>query len=161
MSCKNLKEMEKIISRLKKKDKRIVLTNGCFDLLHVGHIRYLEKAKELGDILIVAINSDKSMRTLKGRRRPIVPAGERAEMIAALRCVDYVVIFNDLDPRNLITRLKPDIHAKGGDYSMYDLPEAKMVESIGGKIVILPKVEKKSTSHLIERIRKMNLSNFN
>jgi len=150
---KTLKELKQIVDKLKKQGKKIVFTNGCFDLLHVGHIRYLQKAKKLGDILIVAINSDDSVKKIKGKSRPIIPAEERSEVIAALECVDYVVIFHETLPNRVIETLKPDIHVKGGDYSVNELPEAKIVKSYGGKVIILGKVEGHSTSEIIRRIK--------
>ncbi|RKY83134.1 D-glycero-beta-D-manno-heptose 1-phosphate adenylyltransferase [candidate division KSB1 bacterium] len=150
---KTLKELKQIVDKLKKQGKKIVFTNGCFDLLHVGHIRYLQKAKKLGDILIVAINSDDSVKKIKGKSRPIIPAEERSEVIAALECVDYVVIFHETLPNRVIETLKPDIHVKGGDYSVNELPEAKIVKSYGGKVIILDKIEGHSTSEIIRRIK--------
>jgi len=149
-----LKDLKQIVGILKKQGKKIVFTNGCFDLLHIGHVRYLQEAKSLGDILIVAINSDESVRKIKGKGRPITPADERAEILAALECVDYVTIFHETLPNRLIEDLKPDIHVKGGDYSINELPEAKIVKSYGGKVVITNKVKNRSTTKIIEYIKK-------
>lgn len=152
MPLQNLRELTKIANNLKKEGKKIVFTNGCFDILHIGHVKYLVDAKNLGDILIVGVNSDESVRTLKGKCRPIVPDIERAEILAALKCVDYVVIFNELNPENLIAKLKPAIHVKGGDYVIDQIPESKLVESFGGKTIILKEVKGKSTSGIIQKI---------
>ena len=115
-------------------------------------MRYLEEAKKLGDILIVGVNSDRATKELKGEGHPIVPEEERAEIISSLRCVDYVVIFNELNPERLIEEIKPDIHAKGGDYTIDKIPEVKLVESLGGKVVIVEEVRGRSTSNIIKKI---------
>ncbi|GIV05271.1 MAG: ADP-heptose synthase [Fimbriimonadales bacterium] len=132
---------------------RIVLTNGCFDLLHSGHLRYLQAARQLGDLLIVGINSDESVRQLKGESRPIVPQQERAELVAGLECVDYVTIFEEPTAVPLVELIQPTYYAKGGDYTEQDLPEAEAVVAYGGFVVILPLQPERSTSALIERIR--------
>jgi len=150
---KTLTELKQIVDKLKRQGKKIVFTNGCFDLLHIGHVRYLQEAKNLGDVLIVAVNSDDSVKKIKGEGRPIIPAEERSEVIAALECVDYVVIFHETLPNRVIETLKPDVHVKGGDYSVDELPEAKIVKSYGGKVIILRKVEGRSTSEIIRRIK--------
>lgn len=142
-----------IIDDLRQAGKTIVFTNGCFDILHIGHVRYLEMAKALGDCLIVGLNTDESVRQIKGPERPLVPEFERAEILAALESVDYVSLFSELTPTNLILELKPDIHVKGGDYTADQLPEAEAVRSYGGRIVILPLVEGKSTSRLIAEVQ--------
>ncbi len=121
-------------------------------MLHVGHVRYLQEARKLGDILIVAVNSDSSVRALKGEPRPLVPEDERAEMLAALECVDYVTIFSELDPIALLLELKPDIHVKGGDYKLEQLIEREAVESYGGKVIVGFNVPGKSTTDLIKTI---------
>lgn len=131
---------------------RIVFTNGCFDILHVGHARYLEQARALGDLLVVGLNSDSSVRMLKGRDRPIVPQEERAEMLAFLASVDYVSIFDESRPDALIEVVRPHLHAKGGDYREEDLPEAEAVRRHGGRVVILPLVEGRSTTNIIGKI---------
>ena len=140
-----------------KQQKRVVVwTNGCFDLLHVGHIRNLLAARQLGDLLVVGLNSDESVRQLKGPTRPIMPEQERAEMLAALACVDYVVIFNENTPEAALARLKPDIHCKGADYSPPNgkpIPEASVVESYGGRIAFIPLVLGSSTTDLFRRIK--------
>src|SRR5260370_18007145 len=133
---------------------RLVFTNGVFDLLHVGHVRYLAQARELGDALLVAINSDRAARELKGSDRPLINENERAEILAALRQVDYVTIFYDLSPRTLIARLLPDVLVKGGDYTLDQIHGRKEVEASGGHVVSIPFVDGASTTSLIEKIRK-------
>jgi rfaE bifunctional protein nucleotidyltransferase chain/domain len=137
--------------------KTLVLTNGCFDLLHIGHVRYLQAARQLGDLLLVAVNDDASTRALKGEGRPIVPAAERAELLASLGCVDYVLLFGELTAERVVDALRPDIYVKGGDYHPAAAagrawPEAALVESYGGRVVVGPLVEGHSTSALIERV---------
>lgn len=155
MTCIKLEELKKIVNKLKKEGKKVVFTNGCFDILHIGHVKYLEEAKKLGDMLIVGVNSNESVRLLKGKGRPIMPEEERAEIVAALECVDYTVIFYETNPENLIAKFKPDIHVKGGDYAITEIPETKLVESFGGKTVILKEIEGKSTSAIIQKILKL------
>jgi D-beta-D-heptose 7-phosphate kinase/D-beta-D-heptose 1-phosphate adenosyltransferase len=133
---------------------RLVFTNGVFDLLHVGHVRYLAQARELGDALVVAINSDRGVRELKGPERPVFNEAERAEILAALRHVDYVTVFDDISPRSLIARLLPDVLVKGGDYGLDQIHGREEVEAAGGKVISLPFVEGSSTTSLIEKIRK-------
>lgn len=149
---KTRKEIEEISKKLKEDGEKIIFTNGCFDVLHLGHVRYLKDAKKLGDILIVGLNSDSSVRTLKGSPRPYVEQDERAEIIASLESVDYVVVFDETRPHNLIRAVKPDVHVKGGDYKIKDLPEKSVVEELGGKIIVIPLTEGKSTTGLIEKI---------
>jgi len=153
--------MEKILSeeslssqiRLLQKDgKKVVFTNGCFDLLHVGHVRYLKAARELGDCLVVAINSDDSMRALKGNERPIISEEQRAEILSALSCVDYVIIFQELDPFRLISLLQPDVLVKGGDWAPEQIVGREEVEARGGKVLSLPLVEGIGTSTIISSI---------
>jgi rfaE bifunctional protein nucleotidyltransferase chain/domain len=132
---------------------RIVFTNGVFDILHVGHVRYLQAARALGDALLVGINADASVRRLKGPTRPINPENERAEVVAALACVDGVCVFTEDRPDALIAAVRPDIHAKGGDYESPDaLLETPLVRALGGNVVILPLVPGRSTTRLVERI---------
>jgi D-beta-D-heptose 7-phosphate kinase/D-beta-D-heptose 1-phosphate adenosyltransferase len=133
---------------------RLVFTNGVFDLLHVGHVRYLAQARELGDALLVAINSDRAARELKGSDRPVINENERAEILAALRQVDYVTIFDELSPRTLIASLLPDVLVKGGDYTLDQIHGREEVEASGGQVVSIPFVEGASTTSLIEKIRK-------
>lgn len=134
--------------------KTLVFTNGVFDLLHVGHVRYLTEARALGDLLLVAINSDRTVRQLKGEGRPITNENERAEILAALRQVDYVTIFDDISPRALITKLLPDVLVKGGDYNLDEIHGREEVETAGGRVVSLPFIEGASTSALIERMKR-------
>lgn len=132
----------------------LVFTNGVFDLLHVGHVRYLAEARALGDLLLVAINSDRTVRELKGEGRPITNQNERAEILAALRQVDYVTIFDDVSPRALIARLLPDVLVKGGDYNLHEIHGREEVEAAGGHVVSLPFIEGASTSAIIERMKR-------
>lgn len=133
--------------------KSLVFTNGVFDLLHVGHVRYLAEARALGDVLLVAINSDRTVRTLKGEGRPLTNESERAELLAALRQVDYVTIFDDISPRSLIRQLLPDVLVKGGDYNLDEIHGREEVEAAGGRVVSLPFIEGASTSAIIERMK--------
>jgi D-beta-D-heptose 7-phosphate kinase / D-beta-D-heptose 1-phosphate adenosyltransferase len=133
--------------------RRIVFTNGCFDVLHRGHVQYLEQAGRLGDVLIVAVNSDDSVRRLKGPERPLNPVEDRAAVLAALSCVDHVVVFSDDTPVDLICLVRPDVYVKGGDYRPEALPEAPLVRALGGEVRILDHVPDRSTSRLISRIR--------
>lgn len=135
---------------------KVVWTNGCFDLLHVGHIRNLQAARRLGDLLVVGVNGDASVRRLKGQDRPIVSAAERVEILAALDCVDYVIVFDEDTPAEAIRRLQPEIHCKGADYAPPHgkaIPEVAIVEGYGGRIEFLPLVPGCSTSDMVERIR--------
>jgi D-beta-D-heptose 7-phosphate kinase/D-beta-D-heptose 1-phosphate adenosyltransferase len=151
---KTRKELQNIVKDLKKEGKRIVFTNGCFDLLHLGHIRYLEKAKALGDILVVGVNSDHSIQSLKGSKRPILPEEERAEILSGLGCIDYITIFEEEDPLELISTLQPNILVKGGDWTKETTVGREVVERSGGEVVILPFVEGASTSNIINTILK-------
>ena len=138
------------VAELKRQGKRVVFTNGCFDLLHPGHTRYLAEARTLGDALLVAVNSDRSVRALKGPGRPILPESERAEILAALECVDYVTVFDDLTPRSLIARLLPEVLAKGADWGPTEIVGREEVEAAGGRVVSIHVVPGFSTSALIE-----------
>jgi D-glycero-beta-D-manno-heptose 1-phosphate adenylyltransferase len=140
--------------RLRAAGARLVFTNGVFDLLHVGHVRYLGEARALGDALLVAINSDRKVRELKGPDRPVFDQSERAEILAALRYVDYVVVFDDISPRTLIAELLPDVLVKGGDYQLDEIHGREEVEAAGGKVISLPFVKGASTTSLIERMKK-------
>lgn len=133
--------------------RRVVFTNGCFDLLHPGHIRSLESARKLGDVLIVGINSDSSVRQLKGPGRPVIPERERAEILAAFECVDAVVIFDDLTPREVISRLLPDVLVKGGDWAGDKIVGREEVEAVGGRVVSIPVVPGYSTTAILQKIR--------
>ncbi|HEY6119894.1 MAG TPA: D-glycero-beta-D-manno-heptose 1-phosphate adenylyltransferase [Pyrinomonadaceae bacterium] len=141
-------------TRLRSTGLSLVFTNGVFDLLHVGHVRYLSAARELGDALIVAINSDRSVRELKGDGRPIMREEERAEILAALRWVDYVTVFDDISPRSLIASLLPDVLVKGGDYGLDEIHGREEVEAAGGKVIALPFVAGISTTAIIEQMKR-------
>lgn len=145
--------LEKTISNARSKNKIVVFANGCFDLLHVGHVRYLNAAKALGDVLIVAINSDRIVRQLKGNNRPLTPENERVEIIAALACVDYVTIFDTPTVTELLLLLKPDIHAKGTDYTLESVPEREIVKSYGGKVAIVGDPKDHSTTEMIQNLK--------
>jgi D-beta-D-heptose 7-phosphate kinase/D-beta-D-heptose 1-phosphate adenosyltransferase len=142
----------------RRQGRRIVFTNGCFDILHRGHVAYLNRAKALGDVLIVGLNSDESVRRLKGPGRPINGVEDRAQVLAALSCVDHIVPFDGATPTELIRLLRPDVYAKGGDYTLDRLPEAPLVRELGGEVQILPLVEDRSTSRIIERISRSHAS---
>src|SRR5918911_3861113 len=146
-------ELAEVRARLRAAGRRLVFTNGCFDLLHVGHVRYLQQARALGDALLVAINSDRAVRELKGAGRPIMNEQERAEVLAALAAVDYVTVFDELSPRKLIAELLPDVLAKGGDYALDEIHGREEVERAGGRVYALPFVAGASTTDIIERIR--------
>lgn len=145
-------EIKAIAKNLRNQGAKIVFTNGCFDLLHLGHVRYLREAKKLGDILIIGLNSDDSVRKLKGKDRPYISEMERAEILASLECVDLVTIFSELRPDNLIKIVQPHFHVKGGDYKINQLPEKKLVDNLGGKVVVIPPIKGKSTTNIVERI---------
>jgi rfaE bifunctional protein nucleotidyltransferase chain/domain len=145
-----------IRNRARQEGKQVVWTNGCFDLLHLGHVRSLQAARSQGDLLVVGLNSDASVRRLKGAGRPLVPAAERAALVAALECVDVVIIFEEPTPCEALARLKPDVHCKGADYAPPNgkpIPEADIVAANGGRIEFLPLVPSLSTSELLQRIR--------
>ena len=149
-------ELARVRAKAKAEGRTLVFTNGCFDLIHVGHVRYLHEARKLGALLVVGVNSDESVRRLKGPERPFVREFERIEVLAGLESVDYVTLFGEDTPVRLIETVKPDIHVKGGDYSPGDLPEAEAVKRNGGKIVIVPfhqtETAGKSTSELADLI---------
>lgn len=149
-----LNEILPIIERLKSEEKIVVFTNGCFDLLHVGHVRYLAEAKAAGDILVLGLNSDKSVRALKGPGRPITSEAERAEILVSLRSVDYIVIFDDPDPLRLILAIRPDVLVKGEDWKEKDIIGASEVKSWGGKVFRAKQKEGSSTTNLIEKVKK-------
>lgn len=149
----NRADVSEFIKNLRKNNKTIVTTNGCFDILHVGHVRYLQKTKSLADYSIVLLNSDNSVKTIKGNDRPINKESDRAEILCALSCVDYVIIFDESSPEKLIAEIQPDVHTKGADYTVETLPEAKTILSYGGKIEFIPFVEGKSTTSLIAKIK--------
>jgi len=146
-------EARQMRGRLRAEGRRLVFTNGCFDILHRGHVSYLSAAKAEGDVLIVALNTDASVRRLKGPARPVNALDDRASVVAALSSVDYVVSFDEDTPVEVVRALRPDVFVKGGDYTPDMLPEAPVVEALGGTVRILPYVEDRSTTRLIERIR--------
>lgn len=147
------KDIGEIIKTLKAKGKKVVATNGCFDILHVGHVRYLQKSKSFGDILVVGLNSDISVKILKGETRPINPQEDRAEVLCALACVDYVVMFDEKSPVDLLDLIKPDIYTKGGDYTLETLPEADVILKNNGKVEFIDFVEGKSTTKIIDKMK--------
>lgn len=146
-------EAAALAERLRAEGKRIVLANGCFDLLHVGHVRYLEGARALGDVLFVGINADAAVARLKGEGRPVMPAAERAELLAALRPVDHVVVFDEDTADRLVARLRPHVHAKGTDYTARSVPEAGTARAVGAEVAIAGDPKSHSTRDLIARIR--------
>jgi len=151
----DLKALIRERALLRDKGQMLVFTNGCFDLLHPGHIRYLAQARALGDALLVAVNSDRSVQILKGQGRPILNENERVEVIAALRAVDYVTVFDEETPHSLIIQLRPDVLVKGGDWSLDDIVGREEVEAAGGKVLSLPFLEGSSTTEIIERIKRL------
>jgi rfaE bifunctional protein nucleotidyltransferase chain/domain len=149
---KKIKPMKSIIARLKARGKKVVFTNGCFDILHVGHIRYLKKAKKQGDILVIGLNTDRSVKQIKGEERPIVPEKERAEVLSALEFVDYVVLFDEPDPFLLIESLKPNVLVKGADWPKNKIIGREIMEKTGGRVVRVPLVRGASSTGVIEKI---------
>lgn len=145
-------ELKVVLDRLKREGKKIIFTNGCFDILHAGHTRYLSEARKLGDVLVLGLNSDRSVRTIKGETRPIVPEAERAEVLAALSSVDFVTIFDELTPLALIEFLRPDVIVKGGDWAEKDIVGADAVRTWGGRVAVMPEVEGASTTNIIEKV---------
>ena len=146
------KNIVNFCEELRKADKKIVFTNGCFDILHVGHVRYLSAAKEFGDVLIVGLNNDSSVKMLKGNNRPINTESDRAEVLLGLKAVDHVVLFGEKTAEGLISEIKPDIYVKGGDYTIETLPEAKIVQNYGGRVEFIPMVAGRSTTNVIKKI---------
>jgi rfaE bifunctional protein nucleotidyltransferase chain/domain len=152
--CK-LTQLDKLTGLIRNRQEAgdtVVFVNGCFDLLHVGHVRYLQSARAMGDLLVLGLNSDQSVRALKGPGRPVMPQSERAEILAALTCVDFIVIFDDSTVDRLLLQLKPDIHAKGTDYTEETVPERETVLSYGGKVAIAGDPKDHSTKELLARI---------
>lgn len=141
------------VRNLQKSGKTVVTTNGCFDILHVGHVRYLQKTKSFGDYSVVLLNSDKSVRSIKGPTRPVNTESDRAEVLCALSCVDYVVLFDEDSPRDLLDEIKPDVYTKGADYTMETLPEADIMKKNGTKVEFITFVEGKSTTNTIEKMK--------
>ena len=150
---KSVAELAEIALRAKAQGKVVVFTNGCFDLLHRGHVHTLREAKAQGDLLIVALNSDRSVKRIKGPRRPIMPETDRIELIAAMEMVDYVVVFDEPDPYRLISAIKPDVLAKGGDWESDKIIGADVVEQNGGRVAVIPYLKGYSTTEIIERIK--------
>ena len=145
-------EVVELISNLHNQGKTVVATNGCFDILHVGHVRYLQKTKAFADVLVVLLNSDKSVRNIKGEGRPINNESDRAEILCALSCVDYVVLFDEDSPRNLLDEIKPDVYTKGADYTMETLPEADIMRKNNTRDEFISFVEGKSTTNIINKV---------
>ncbi len=150
---KSLIELLPLAAEEKKRGKKIVFTNGCFDLIHAGHVEYLEEARKLGDLLVIGLNSDRSVRAIKGIARPVNTQTARAVVLAALECVQYVILFNEADPLQLILAIKPDILVKGGDWPAAEIVGAKEVKAYGGSVKTIPFVPGYSTTDLIEKIR--------
>jgi rfaE bifunctional protein nucleotidyltransferase chain/domain len=146
-------ELLRVRAELRATGRRLVFTNGCFDILHVGHVRYLAAARALGDALLVAANSDRSVRVLKGAGRPLMNEAERTEMLAALAAVDFVTVFDEDSPRQLIAEILPDVLVKGGDYALDEIHGREEVEAAGGCVLALPFVEGASTTGIIERVK--------
>lgn len=152
MKTVNRDQAAQIAGQMKNQGKKVVFTNGCFDILHAGHVRYLQAARAEGDCLIVGLNSDASVRKLKGPERPLNHQDDRAEVLGGLAAVDFVLIFDEPTAEALIRQIRPDIYVKGGDYSLERLPEANIVAEYGGKTVLIPEVPGRSTTNLIRKI---------
>lgn len=146
-------EISQVLGKERAQGKTIVTTNGCFDILHVGHVRYLQKTKTYADLCVVCLNSDISVKKIKGPDRPVNNENDRAEILCALSCVDYVILFDEPSPEKLLCELKPDVHTKGADYTIETLPEAKAIMANGGRIEFISFVEGKSTTSIIEKMR--------
>ena len=152
----SLQRLRGSLKNINKKNKTIVFTNGCFDIIHAGHVRYLNKAKSLGDVLIVGLNSDASVKLIKGDKRPIVPQEERAEVLSGLEAVDYVVLFNEPMPINLINAVLPDILVKGADWASQEIVGADIVRAKGGRVARIKLVKGKSTTNIIKKILELH-----
>ena len=148
------KDIAKFCEILRQGGQKVVFTNGCFDILHAGHVTYLEAAKAQGDVLVLGLNTDESVRRLKGSERPINSELDRAKVVGALKAVDYVVLFGEQTAETVIAEVKPDVYVKGGDYTLDTLPEAKIVQSYGGKVAFIDMVEGRSTTNIINKIKK-------
>jgi rfaE bifunctional protein nucleotidyltransferase chain/domain len=146
-------ELVDLRAKIKAQGQTLVTTNGCFDILHVGHVKYLQKSKEFGDILMVLLNSDKSVRAIKGEGRPVNNENDRAYLLCALNCVDYVVLFDEESPQDLLDNIKPDIHTKGEDYTIDTLPEADVILKNGGRVEFIKFVEGKSTTNILKKLK--------
>lgn len=149
------KILQEKLEALRKEGKKIAFTNGCFDILHVGHVRYLREAKKTADVLVLGLNSDSSVRSIKGEKRPLTPEEERAEILASLECIDFVTVFPELTPLELINYLKPDIIIKGGDWTEDKIVGRDDVKKWGGRVIIIPEVEGRSTTNIVEKIKKV------
>lgn len=147
-------DIVKLVREIQSQGQTVVATNGCFDILHVGHVRYLQKTKSFADFSLVLLNSDKSVKSIKGPTRPINNELDRAEILCALSCVDFVVLFDEDSPRNLLDEIKPDVYTKGADYTMETLPEADIMQKNGTKVEFIEFVQGKSTTNTIEQLRK-------
>ena len=152
---KTVQELHRLLAILRAAGKKVVFTNGCFDIIHTGHTRYLKKARSLGDVLVVAVNIDASVRMIKGDKRPINTEAERMETLAALECVDFVTLFNEPDPYRIISELQPDVLVKGGDWPIEKIIGRDVVEARGGKVINVPYIEGSSTTGIIEKILKI------
>src|SRR4030066_2098237 len=148
----SLKKLKEELEGLRRRGGKVVFTNGCFDIIHAGHVRYLKKARSLGGALVVGLNSDSSVRSIKGETRPIVPQKERAEVLSALEAVDYVVVFNDPTPERLIEAIRPDVLAKGADWAARDIAGARAVKEAGGRVARITLAKGKSTTNIIKKI---------
>ena len=148
----SLEALQPLVKEMKQQGRKVVLANGCFDWLHVGHVRYLREARQLGDCLVVAVNADASVRALKGPPRPLMPEQERAEILAALACVDYVLVFEELNVERVLRSLQPHVHCKGTDYSEQTVPEREVVLSYGGRIAIAGDPKDHSTRSLLQEL---------
>lgn len=146
-------EINALIKKLRSENKTIVFTNGCFDILHAGHVRYLKESKSKGDVLIVGLNSDSSIKKIKGENRPINNEQDRTEVLSALENVNYIIVFNETTPVKLLDKIKPDIYTKGADYTIETLPEADTVIKNGGRVEFIKLVEGKSTTKIIDKIK--------
>jgi rfaE bifunctional protein nucleotidyltransferase chain/domain len=145
-------ELKKVLDLRRKEGKTIVFTNGCFDILHVGHVQYLQEARRMGDLLVLALNSDASVRAIKGEKRPLVPQAERAEVVASLASVDYVTLFDETTPLRIIEYLRPNCIVKGGDWKESSVAGGDLVRAWGGRVVIVPLTEGASTTNIVEKI---------
>ena len=161
MKIVSRQEIKAVAQKAREAGKTVVFTNGCFDILHAGHVRYLAAARALGDALIVGLNSDLSVQRLKGPTRPINAEEDRTEVMAALWAVDFVVVFDDATAERLVAEIRPDIYVKGGDYRLEDLPEARVAAVHGGRTVLIPEVPGRSSSNIIGRIKELGGSDGN
>ncbi len=151
---KTVQELQPLLAILRSAGKKIVFTNGCFDLIHTGHTRYLAKAKSFGDVLVVAVNSDASVRKIKGKKRPLTAEADRMEVLSSLESVDFVTVFSEPDPHRIISELQPDVLVKGGDWSVDQIIGREVVEARGGKVMTVPYLEGASTTGIIDKILK-------